>query len=279
MRLALKVAVVLVPVLAVVGLLRLCEGESGRRLLAEVHGIDPELVLGVDTPELIAIGPDATLAERMGNLALRTKEDLAGEYGDLLGTGLDRRMVVVVFRDVKHVGEFGGKGVRIDRRSLKDVIGLTQPARNAIYLPPGEDVSTLRHEVVHLLMSQSASPDARFSPWLSEGLAQYFEAYAGGRHRLSPGQKAFLATALGKRPFDVTALIRKQDYDEFLQEDGQRNYLQALALVAYLMEAHPRERMREYVGEEKRTSGDRETLFRRIFGDPAAMDVLGYLRS
>jgi len=278
MRLVLKAAVVLVPVLALVGLLRLCDRDSGRRWLSRVHEVDPSLVLGHESPELIAIAPTEEEAARLGAIALKRRESLADEYGDLLGTGLDRRMVVVVFSETKHVAGFGGRNVRVDRRSLQDVIGLTEAGRNAIYLPPGGDVETLTHEVVHLLMGQSAPPRTRFSPWLSEGLAQYFETYEGEGHRLPPRQKAFLAAALGRDGLDVPALIREQDYDRFLQEDGQRNYIKALVLVAYLMETQPRERLKEYIDAERRSDGDRYALFERVFGDPAAMDVLSYLR-
>jgi len=280
MKLVLKAAVVLAPLLAIVGLLRLCEGDSGRRWLARVQEVDSALVLGVDTPQLIAIAPSEGEASAMGALALRTRDALAEEYGDLLGEGLDRRMVVVVFSETKYVAAFGGRNVRVDRRSLRDVIGLTQPARNAIYLPPGGDLSTLKHEVVHLLMGQSAPPSVRFSPWLSEGLAQYFESYQGGRHTLPAGQRAYLRAALGDREPDVPGLIRRQDYDEFLQVEGGRNYLESLALVACLLETQPRERMKEYVDLEKRSDGDRYLAFRDVFGDPQAMSraVAEYLR-
>lgn len=280
MRIVLKAAVVLVPILAVVGLLRLCDSDSGERWLARVQEVDPSLVLALESKQLIAIAPTTEEAARMGALGLATRQALANEYGDLLGDGLDRRMVLVIFSKTEHIREFGGRDVRVDRRSLQEAIGLTMASRNAILLPPGWDVDTLKHEVVHLLMGQSAPTGVRYSPWLSEGLAQYFEKYEPGSYRLPRDQRIFMLLALKKDGIDVAQLIREQNYDKFLQNEGARNYLKSLALVTYLIETQPRARLKEYIDGEKQGRPDRYRLFQRLFGDPNGMSaaVLQHLR-
>ncbi|MHC4941012.1 MAG: DUF1570 domain-containing protein [Planctomycetota bacterium] len=271
MRIVLKAAVVLVPILVIVVLLRMCDRDSGRRWLERVQVIDPDLVLARESPELIAIGPTVDEAAHLGAIGLATRMSLAEEYGDLLGEGVDRRMVVVIFSRTEHIREFAGQDVRVDRKSLEEAIGLTLSDRNAILLPPGRDIETLQHEVVHLLMGQSKRIGVRYSPWLAEGLAQYFEGYSPGGHRLAREQKVFLRHALGKTGIDVSALIRTQDYDRFLQNEGAKNYIKALALVTYLMETQPRERMADYIDGEKLGQADRYKLFKQAFGDPETM--------
>ncbi|MHC4955153.1 MAG: DUF1570 domain-containing protein [Planctomycetota bacterium] len=281
MRLVLKILVAVVPVLLVVGLLRLCEGDSGRRWLARVHEVDPDLVIAIEQPELLAIAPDQETGAAAGAMALLFRDQLVQNYGDLLGRGVDRRMVVVVFSDASLIGEFGGRNVRVDRRSLNDVIGLTQADRNAIYLPPGTNMDTLKHEVVHLLMGQSVEGRVRFSPWLSEGLAQYFESYRPPEPaKLAAEYKAFLRAKLGGGEVGVQRLVMLEDKDEFLQDARAENYLRSLILVAYLMEMQPRDRMLEYIAGEKAPRGNRYELFTSIFGPPANLepDIARFLR-
>lgn len=280
MRFVLKAAVVLVPILAIVGLLRMCDRDSGQRWLDRVREVDPDLVLAFESPDLIAIGPTAGETAQMGAIGLATRISLAKEYGDLLGEGVDRRMVMVIFSKTEFIREFAGQDVRVDRRSLEQAIGLTMADRNAILLPPGRDMDTLQHEVVHLLMGQSKRIGVRFSPWLAEGLAQYFEGYSSGSHRLPRARKVFLLQTLGKSGVNVATLIAVQDYDEFLQNEGAKNYLKSLALVAYLMETQPRERLRKYIDGEKLGQADRYKLFQQIYGDPETLglSVVEHLR-
>jgi len=281
MRLLLKLLVALVPVLLVVGLLRLCEGDSGRRWLARLQDVDPDLVIATDQPDLLAIAPTVETGAAAGLLALHFREELAGQYGDLLGEGTDRRMVLVVFSKAQYISEFGGKDVRVDRRSINDIIGLTQANRNAIYLPPDARPDVLRHEVVHLLMGQSTQGQVNYSPWLSEGLAQYFEFFNPPRPVAIGGQeKAFLRAKLGSGELGVRRLVELQDKDEFLQEGRADNYLRSLVLAAFLMETRPREQIREYIEGERRPQGNRPALFARIFGDPDALEteIAKYLR-
>jgi len=261
--------VVVVPLAILVGGLRLCSRDAGARWVARVQRVDEHATLAIDRSDVIAIAPDQATGEDAGEYAVAFRAALEEHYGDLLGTGDDQLMVVVVFSRPEMVQEYAGRDVLVDRKALGDMMGYTDPSQNAVFLPPEPDLTTLRHEVVHLLMGQATEGRARFSPWLMEGLAQYFERYdPPNEPSFPPSSRALARAAMGGRTMDVQRLIRIQDYAEFVGEQGQRNYFEAQILVAFLMEERPRAVLREYIDAEKSHLSSRYEMFTRIIGDP-----------
>ncbi|MEM8885272.1 MAG: DUF1570 domain-containing protein [Planctomycetota bacterium] len=281
MRVAMKVAVVVLPLFALVLLLRACDTGSGDRWLDRARAVDPDAQLGISRPELVSIAPSEGLAVEAGEFALAFRDALVAQYGPLFGEISDQKMVVLIFSRDGMVQEFAGRDEVLDRKSMEDVLGYTDPMRNLIVLPPESDFVTLRHEMVHLQMKMALGLQSRFSPWLSEGLAQYFESFEPPEPvRIAPETRARWGRKLGADPIDVMRLLTMQDYRRFLQQDGQRNYFESLVLTAYLMESYPLERMVAYLEFERRGGGDRVAAFRAIFEDPAgtATRIGEYLR-
>ena len=269
MRVVLKALVLLAPLVLLVFGLRLCTQGAGDRWLMRIRAVDELAVIGLDRPDVIAIGPQEELAAEAGEFALTFKQALAESYGDLLGEGSDRRFVLVMFSGGEMVREYAGRDALIDRKALGGVMGYTDARRNAVFLPPESTFITLRHEIVHLFMNQATEGRVRFSPWLMEGLAEYLQAYYPPKpYRLAPDSRALLRQAIGKGPIDFVRLVRLQDYKQFLVQDGPRNYLEAQVLVAYLVE-NRREALRAYIEAEKTHISTRYEQFVQIVGDPA----------
>ena len=271
MRLALKLAVVLGPIVLVVLLLRACDRESGERWLERARAVDDAAVLALDRAEIITVAPDRALGVEMGEYAVAFKRALVEQYGDLLGEGSDKRMVLLIFSEDAMVQEFAGQGVFVDRKSIQEMMGYTDPGKNAIVLPPRPGMDVLRHEVVHLLMGLETEGRVRHSPWLLEGLAQYFESFEPPAPALLPREQRHSLYRLVRSQFDVVRLLEMQEYAEFIQVEGGRNYRESLALVAYLMEAQPPEKIRRYVRLERDRGGNRTELFQSVFGDPTKL--------
>lgn len=269
MRLLLKALVVLVPIALVVGGLRLCSRGDGGRWLSRVRAVDESATLGIDRADLIAIAPTAELGEEIGEYAVRFRAALEDDYGDLVGTGTGQRMVVVIFNEPEMIQEYAGRDITKNRAVVENMGGYTDPSYNAVFVPLDAGSPTLRHELVHLVMETATEGLVRFSPWVMEGLAQYFETFDPPTAPKLPARvKAFARTAGGGRGIDIKRLLRLQDYTRFVTEDGQRNYLEALVLVAFLMEERPRSVLRGYLDVERSQRNDRYEEFVRVVGGP-----------
>jgi hypothetical protein len=269
MRLLLKLIFVVVPIAAVVGLLRMCEGGAADRWLDRVSVIDSDAVLAIDRNELIVVAPSRERGVDVGEYALSFRRALATEYGELLGTDVDRAMVVVVFSHVEMVAAYANQGALADRAAMEHASGYTDARRNAIFLPPEVGREVVRHELVHLLMNLETASSVSFSPWLSEGLAQYFEGFEPPEPvAISMDQKALLRMALGKRGVDVTRLLELDVYRDFLIDDGARNYLESQALVTFLMATEGRDKMQELIRLERNARTTGMQRFIEVYGEP-----------
>jgi len=280
MRLLLKALVVLAPIGILVFGLQLCTQNAVERWLMRVRAVDELATLGLDLPGVIAIAPDAAQAQEAGEFAVDFRASLADNFSDLLGRGSNQRFILVIFSAPEMVREYAGRKAIIDRKALGGVVGYTDPTKNAVFLPPEADFITLRHEIVHLLMAQATEGRVRFSPWLNEGLAQFFERYnPPAPPSFPPASRALVRTMLGGQPLDLMRLLKLQNYNQFLRESGQRNYFEAQVLISYLIE-HRRDALIEYIDAEKTHLSSRYGLFVEIVGDPLGKlgrDVQAYL--
>jgi len=269
MRLLLKLIFIVLPVAAVVGLLRMCEGGAGDRWVDRVYAIDPNAVLAIDRDDLIVVAPSRGRGIDVGEYALSFRRALATEYGELLGTDVDRAMVVVVFSHVEMVAAYGGKGEREGTGLTAHAAGYTDPRRNAIFLPPEVGRSVVRHELVHLLMSLETVGRVQISPWLSEGLATYLESFNPPEPVTTTGQqKALLRLVLRNRGVDVMRLLELDVYRDFLENDAARNYLESRALVAFLMEVEGRAKMQNLISLERNSQASAMRRFVEVYGEP-----------
>jgi len=265
MRWILKALVVVLPIALIVGGLRLCERAGGDRWLSRVREVDPRAQLALDRADVICIAPDAAEGQRAGEFAAEFRQALEENYGDLLGTGAGQRMVVVMFSEPDMVSAYAGRDIL--REQGQSMAGYTDPSQNAVYVPYEADLQILRHELVHLVMGTASEGTVRYSPWVMEGLAQYFERYDPPNMRAFPPEaRAFTRMASGSG-VDLKRLLRLQDYPLFVGEQGARNYLEAEALASFLMETR-REQFRKYIDMERTRPSGRYELFVSIVGDP-----------
>jgi hypothetical protein len=261
MRALLRTGVIAVPVLAALLALRSCQGGEGGRWLDRVAAVDPAARLAVDGEDLVVLAPDVEEGRRAGAEVVRFRRRLIDGYADLLGRGRDQRVVVVVFSSVEALRAFRARG-EVAVAGLEETYGYTAPDRGAIFVPRTSP-DTLRHETVHLVMAEGSPAGPEPSPWLLEGLAQLFETDPPG---IDPERRALLAR-LSPEGVDVDRLLALQDYEEFVGRDGPRNYLEALALTAFLFRERPRESLARYIREDRASASGRPLRFRRIYSD------------
>jgi hypothetical protein len=222
----------------------------------------PGAVVGVDEPGLIVIAPDREQARAAAAEVRDFRRELDARYRDLLGRPRFDRMVIAIFPDAAAVQAFAGGDLRADRDMAAKLHGYTDPVRGAVFLP-ADALSVLRHEAVHWIMEAARNPTAPpYSPWLAEGMAQLFETFEPLASPPAPPHVGRLP--LPAPGIDVDRLLGLEDYGEFVGEDGPRNYLESLALAAFLFETR-REGLRAYIAVEQGQAGNRSYAFRRIF--------------
>ena len=278
-----KAAVIVVPLLLILLLLRTCALASSGIWLEEISRFDPAARVQVDTPELVVIGPESEWSVPSGMAALRFKRMLIRDFGDLLGRGRDHPLLFLSFgtRDqfLSHYESKSGS-------RLQHVGGWHDGLHGAIFLPFGASPGTVRHETVHLLVSESDPLAPPLSPWLSEGLAQAFERVDPEMTPLNaPGVpdesiddvRRFLA----RRPLNVERLVAIRDYEDFTSAEVYRNYTEALVLTAFLFQGRPRDLLEEYVAYERNSVNQRTRAFRSIYhhdGEPFSRDLDAFVR-
>lgn len=275
MKAASRTALVLVPFAAAFLLIRWLAGGEAERWLDRIRPYCPQAVAGVKESDLIVIAPDSMEARAAADEVRDFRRALEERYTDLLGKPRFARMVIVVFPDVESLQRYAGASADFDRGAEGHLGGYTDAKLGATFVP-AEAIETLRHETVHWFMETARDPTGpRYSPWLSEGLAQLFETldpYA------SPPRPPRVEGLLLPQGLDVDRLVRTDDYAEFLR-DGQRNYAEALALAGFLFETRPDE-LKRYVDAERSSSESRPIAFRRIFKsdeEPFRRDLAAFI--
>jgi hypothetical protein len=259
MRAAAKLALAAAPFVAVFLLIRGLGRGEGERWRERVLDHCPGAVVGVEEPELIVVATDRDQARAAADEVREFRRALSARYGDLLGRPRFERMVIVVFPDAAGLQAYAGATMRADRDAAARLHGYTDPSRGAVFVP-ADALGTLRHETVHWVMETSRGAERpTHSPWLSEGLAQLFET-------LDPSdpRPPVARVTLPPGDIDLDRLIRIEDYSLFVGSEGLRNYREALAVCAFLLETRPRA-LREYVEAELRSATGRAAVFGQIF--------------
>lgn len=285
----LRAGAVAIPFLLAFLAIRSCAQDEAARWRERVAEVEAEVLVAVDAPDLIVLAPGGERGRAAGRAFVRFRNALIEQHGDLLGRGRDQRTVVVQFSTLDRLQAFARSWRRPDPfapdREL-DTHGFTDPSRGAVFLPPEADERTLRHEAVHLLMAQSHET-ARYSPWISEGLAQLFEAFdpdATPPHPpgLDAPARALLARRLPSAGIDIERLVAMADYDRFAGADAARNYAEALALTAFLYEERGRDALRRYLEAERKDAQNRLRSFRAVYRhdeEPFRQDLQAWLRA
>jgi len=268
----------LVPFLAIVLVLRSCREGEAQRWLARVEDYDDGLEIVVQGDDLIVLAPDRAEGARVADEVRRFRAAVDEEWGDLLGVPPERRLVVVVFSSVELVRDYAGRfgGIRHDPTRFADMVGYTDRRHGAVFVPVQPSLATLRHEVVHWIMGMAAGHGVRYSPWLSEGLAQAFERLPPG---VGPGRAPLIRQIA--RGLDVNRLLDLQDYGEFVGGQATRNYAEALVLASFLLKERDPAKLKGYIRYEQQSDTSRWEAFHRLYdhdGDAFREDLRAFLR-
>jgi len=274
MRALAKAALVAVPVLVVLLLLRSCREDEAGRWLGRLEDYDPTLRIAVDRPDLIVLAPDVGRGRTAGEHVARFRQALVTWFSDLVGKGGPQRTAVVLFSTLARLQAFHGRGQLVQTGDQVRPEGFTDPTTGAIFLPPESGDAVLRHETVHLVMAGSWGPFVEFSPWVKEGLAQFFERYdpdrgAAGPRPLDAPHRSWLREYLPDGRPDLDRLLALDDYARFTGPEAPRNYAEAHLLVCFLFECRPRESLARYIAAERQlgTPDRRRQAFADCFGE------------
>jgi len=272
MRAGLKAAVVVLPFLVAFLFIRSCSAGEAERWRDRIREHDPEAVLGVEEDDLIVIAPSPAEAAAAAATVRGFRRALVDQYGDLLGRPRQHRLVVVQFSSGDRLRHYAGDRMLHDPEQADILQGYTDPEHGAIFLPPESEPKTLRHEVVHWVVDTAHRGTAPYSPWLNEGLAQLFEifdpdAWPPVEPGIGPEDRVDMGERLPDNTLDVDRLIRLEDYRDFTVVDGERNYLEALVLTAFLFLERPREKLLKYLRLERGTDVGRPMAFHTAFRD------------
>ena len=181
---------------------------------------------------------------------LRLLEILERAYdqvGDLLGIWPGHEISVVVYSaevfDSKYGSAFAFR-----------TVGLFD---GAIHVRGGTEVTqalagTLHHEYAHAAIQAQAGPGL-FPAWLNEGLAEYLEALALGRRRLSAGQYRVLIEAARDGSWIPLASLSSPSLAHLADGRVSLAYLESHAMVEYLARRYGKERLRRVCEELTRT--------------------------
>ncbi|OHB71019.1 MAG: hypothetical protein A2W23_05900 [Planctomycetes bacterium RBG_16_43_13] len=177
-------------------------------------------------------------------------------------TRTDEPILITLLKDDAEFQQYASKELRQDLtfnggfyNSIKSDIAL-------IMTNPVADKKGLFHEITHAVLDRSA-PKAMWSPWLSEGLATYFEesSIASRENYKFGGKKAeyfaFVKDALTRQNGNFLPLknIIKSQQEQFTSETNTIYYAEAHTLVYFLLEGAGRKyrnSFSKYFLEEKK---------------------------
>ena len=278
MSTVLKTAIVVLPFLLAFLGIRACAGGASKRWRDRIGRFDPEAKIAVDNERVLVIAPDLEQGREIGAQVVEFREALARNYGELLGDNLERRIVVVLFSELEQLRARAGEAMQLMPGREKWLHGYTDSQEGAIYLPPGSQLDTLRHETVHLLMGQGHGGDVQHSTWLNEGLAQLFESYdPTARPPQPPGS---VRAPPGRGDVEVRRLL-EMDAREFYGSDVSRNYRDALLLITFLFRERDPALLQRYIDVERVRPGGREQAFAEIYRyheEPFRTDFSNFVR-
>ncbi|MEM8529843.1 MAG: peptidase MA family metallohydrolase [Chloroflexota bacterium] len=156
-------------------------------------------------------------------------------------------------------------------RQLTGVVAHADFRRNevVVILPqteqqtPDEVQNNIRHELSHIVMSDIS--DDRLNVLFHEGIAQYVE---------HPSRELEAKIRLLQTTVDTDNLVRWSDLDDrdTFYTNAQVTYPQSLSIVAFLVEQHSFDKMRELLDTTARSSGYRSSLERTFGVSPDSLE-------
>lgn len=155
--------------------------------------------------------------------------------------------------------------------------GFFNPRLNRIEISVGRDEGptpetyrALSHELTHAIMHYSTSSDAMWSPWLSEGFAQWCEV-PDANSKIPVRDIGTLRAAGEFAEEGSLAALVAAGQGQFSQAGNARWYALSYALVTWLIDQH-QAGFREYFREEARPGPLEPGTFERLVGAPADLE-------
>ncbi len=171
-------------------------------------------------------------SRRFENQVLETLERAYDELDRELGLRPSRRLDVVIYDpgvfDQSFAARFGFRAAGFYSGTIR-IRGDTELRASL--------VRTLNHELVHAAFDAEA-PSMVLPAWLNEGLAEWFEAKAVGKRRLSGGEAAAIARLGAEGRLFTLWDLSEPSFAGLSGESAQIAYLQSYAFIEYLTRHH-----------------------------------------
>ena len=177
---------------------------------------------------------------------------------DLLGLRPTRRIEVVIYDPGVFDQQFAGAFRFAAAGFYHGVIRI----RGATQLNPGL-ARVLHHEIVHAALD-AAAPSYGFPAWLNEGLAEWFEARALGKYRLSGAEQGVLVQASRHGTLFSFEALATPSFGHLGPQAARIAYLQSYALIDYLARSRGERALRDFCDELIRTRNLARTV-QRVF--------------
>ncbi len=171
-------------------------------------------------------------SRRFENQVLETLEDAYDQLDDLLGLRPPRRLEVRIWDPGIFDQEFAG----LFRFSAAGFYSGTIHIRGDTELRASL-VRTLHHELVHAAWDAEA-PSLLLPGWLNEGVAEWFEARAVGKRRLSPGEAGAMAQLGSRGQLYSLWDLSDPSFSHLGPQSARIAYLQSYAFIDFLARRH-----------------------------------------
>lgn len=166
------------------------------------------------------------------NQVLKTLEQAYDQLDGVLGLRPERRLDVVIHDPGLFDAEFAG----IFRFQAAGFYSGTIHVRgDTVVRAPL--IRTLYHELVHAAWDAEA-PNLYLPAWLNEGVAEWFEARAIGKHQLSGGEAAALGRVARQGALFSFGQLSDPSFGRMGPEAAQLAYLQSYAFIEFLAYRH-----------------------------------------
>jgi len=198
---------------------------------------------------------------------LETLEEGYERLEALLGLRPARRITVVVYdpevfdATFRGLFRFPAAGFYHGRIQVRGATAVTASLRG-----------TLWHELVHAAF-HSVAPTLVIPGWLNEGLAEWFDARAKGRRRLSPNQYAALRRAARDGRLPALADLSPPGFGGLDPQRAGLAYLYSHGLVDFLARRHGERSLERLVKDLVRRGHLRRTFEDVFRGPPAELDA------
>lgn len=163
---------------------------------------------------------------------LRELEAAYDRLDDLLGLRPEAKLVVYIWDPQIFDRQFSG----LFRFPAAGFYGGVIHIRGAARIT-SDLVRVLHHELVHAAFDAEA-PHLALPAWMNEGIAEWFEARAGGKRMLSVREQAALSSAAQRGVLFSLAELSLPTLGGFQPDAAALAYLQSYGFIAYLVQAH-----------------------------------------